>query len=260
MNGKVTFWIAISLFFLFVMGVSFHFYCVKKVGHNTKQTTQSREIPKATLSRVCKFKGSEFQVDTSSCKDAILIFGFIDNGTIKSFDELYPNVKNRINDVCFLSRGGGTQAALELAKKIERYQLNTCVGEHVSIWIDEEWEIWKTKTGNPATVYCKSVCPFILMAGKERVAIGERFEIKVHHPGFTYCCLPEGKNKFNSPIHNLPFFKDDMEELVSLSEERYQKSLFEFYELAMSHDYAEEELLLVDIKELQRYQLFTKFL
>jgi hypothetical protein len=257
--NKVPFFAAVSFLLIFLGGVSFHFLCVQEVGNNPNQITQSVAVPKATKSKVCKLEEHEFEAKPNSCVDAILVYGEIDDGTISSFDKLYPDVKDHIDTVCFLSWGGGTQAALKLAKRIKYYELNTCIGEHISIHIDGEWKTWQAKSDNPALPYCKSICPFIMLAGKERIAIGEQFEIRVHHPGFTYCCLPEGENKFNSPFHNLPILTDDMEDLVELSEKKYHEKLFEFYDYAMSHGFFEKELLLVTRKELLTYQFFTTF-
>lgn len=124
--------------------------------------------------------GKTCNQETTTCIDSFNLQGAIDKGDGKAFISKLSKLKLEkpdINTVCLDSGGGRNDAAAEIAAEIRRLELNTCVGD-ISFKNDDPGP----ETGIRYTNTCASACTFILLSGKERIAIGERFKLGMHSP------------------------------------------------------------------------------
>ncbi len=144
--------------------------------------------------KVFKGKACDYdsQVITSSCQNAVIL-----DGTIGF--EMYEDLKSAIENkqmpnqlICLRSPGGVIEGAEKIAELIRSQQINTCLSDYVEY--DAVYEK-SSKSFKPITkqshnaIDCTSACPFILIAGKNRTALGDNFTVKLHHPGTaTFTC------------------------------------------------------------------------
>jgi hypothetical protein len=81
---------------------------------------------------------------------------------------------SEVSTVCFNSPGGRNEVAAQVAEAIKSKGLNTCVAD--ILLKDGE-----TISSSPRyTSSCQSACVFTLLAGKQRISVGDRFVIGLH--------------------------------------------------------------------------------
>jgi hypothetical protein len=79
-----------------------------------------------------------------------------------------------VSTVCFNSPGGLNQVAAHISKTIKGKGLDTCVADTLI-------KNSATFSASPRfTSSCQSACVFVLLAGKKRISIGDRFIIGFH--------------------------------------------------------------------------------
>jgi hypothetical protein len=133
------------------------------------------------------------QVQSATCKNAVILDGNITK-------EMYEDLKSAITReqlptklICLRSHGGVTQAAEAISDLIRRHQLDTCLSDYV-----EYDQAYSNITTNFAAitkqthsdVMCDSACPFILISGKNRMALGDNFKLRLHSGSSPkYLCL-----------------------------------------------------------------------
>ncbi len=133
------------------------------------------------------------QVQSATCKNAVILDG---NITKNMYEDLKSAIKrdqlpNKL--ICLRSRGGVTQAAEAISDLIRTHQLDTCLSEYV-----EYDQAYSSVTSNFAAitkqthsdVMCDSACPFILISGKNRIALGDDFKLRLHSSSSPkYLCV-----------------------------------------------------------------------
>ncbi|MCP1650094.1 hypothetical protein [Pseudomonas nitroreducens] len=89
--------------------------------------------------------------------------------SLTTLSTLHPEVKT----ICFNSTGGDNDTAGNIAAIIKQDNFNTCVAD---FYITNESEPTRF------TASCESACVFALLAGKERISIGNHFILGMHSP------------------------------------------------------------------------------
>ena len=122
------------------------------------------------------FKGEA--CDGSGCYlNEVLVLNSEINDT--SANELISkhNKNKDIKTICFNSRGGETSAAIKIINHIQFHDLSTCLADKY-IGDDGVDIIRKGQT-----TVCQSACPLILIAANNRLRIGRKQSLGVHHTG-----------------------------------------------------------------------------
>lgn len=138
------------------------------------------------LGQACDYNHTENNVKRGSCVAAVVLDGTIGNEMLFAFESaIQSNLINHM-PVCFRSRGGVASSSVKIAALIRQYNLDTCMSDYVEY--NQRYHIVKNKfeaiaPQSYADVYCSSMCPFILIAGKHRYALGDQFVIQLHHTG-----------------------------------------------------------------------------
>ena len=126
---------------------------------------KSIEIKKAMLGDACN------KENTDCKKNVLIIIGAIDDGTLSAVEQVAE--KTKFDTVCFNSPGGNADAAQRIGNWIKSNNLNTCLAER-----------YKLENGvTTSKVQCQSACPYLLLMGKTRTALGSDFNIGVHRSG-----------------------------------------------------------------------------
>jgi hypothetical protein len=122
--------------------------------------------------------GQTCALPSGPCLKSFLIEGPILYGAAKKFktkiDDLsktYPN----ITLICLSSPGGLNREAVNIAAYINEKKMSTCVGD-MSLPSGVDFN----PNGIRYTSRCESACTFIVLAGIERIAIGDRFLFGLH--------------------------------------------------------------------------------
>ncbi|QJP95691.1 MULTISPECIES: hypothetical protein [Pseudomonas] len=141
---------------------------------------KSKVVKKAMLGEACN-------KENSTCKkNVLIILGAIDDGTVKAIEQLAE--KETFDTVCFGSPGGSAGVATRIGRWIKSNNLNTCMAEH-----------YKLEGGiDVSNVECQSACPYLLVMGKTRTALGSDFNIGVHSSGvpLDFCVCRFKVNEF----------------------------------------------------------------
>ncbi len=145
---------------------------------------------KVYVGKACDF---DSQVIASTCQNAVILDGPIGK-------EMYEDLKSSIELeqlphrlICLRSRGGATMGAKAISDLIRTHQLDTCLSDYV-----EYDKVYASTTKNftaiakqtHSNIMCDSACPFILIAGKNRIGLGNSFKLKLHRSASpTYLCV-----------------------------------------------------------------------
>lgn len=176
----------IAAFLIFVFYVAL---CVWKY-YDIRKNYVGNSYPSVTNGIACELsklddKQTLSKPNNEKCIDIILINDAITNRTteqLKSFLVKYTGISNT---VCLRSRGGNLEETFKISEIIRAHKLNTCIAEYYETdKVNEPFNIFGAKTEflNHKN-QCLSSCVFLLMSGKERLAIGSHFDIGIHHPG-----------------------------------------------------------------------------
>lgn len=110
--------------------------------------------------------------DSDNCEtNVILLKGQIVGDSISLLNEIKELVDKDYSYLCVDSPGGDNVAAEKLGREISRLGLNTCVAKkYVSLVSGEEY----------SSPICNSACPWLLLSGKNRLALTEHADIGFH--------------------------------------------------------------------------------
>lgn len=139
-------------------------------------------LDKAIIAKACTEDGK------TCIDDVLLLSGYIDEGMIKKIKSLAN--EHQVNTICFATRGGSKDAAIQIGEWINKTHKNTCMAEKYFTAVD------LTLT----SPLCASACPYILAMGVERTALGSHFKIGIHSSGSTldFGIFSFGKNSSRS--------------------------------------------------------------
>jgi hypothetical protein len=160
--AKTTVWVSIMvLMLLFIFCQNINKYNFTKVNGD--------HYPKATIAQACN-------LDKTVClNNVLLIEGVIDENTEQEFLALLKTMKDKPRAICFHSPGGIKDVAVNIGTKIKMDGLSTCLAERYVV----------KGRSDIKNVKCNSSCPMVFLTGKERLAIGYKTDIFVHHSGYT---------------------------------------------------------------------------
>ncbi len=186
--------LAYLLLILFIVGFKYlpkeqqdtiHNFC-RNLSPAPFQTTSSSMF----IGKACD---ADPRVQNAICKNAVILDGNITK-------QMYEDLKSAITRdqlpnklICLRSRGGVTQAAEAISDLIRTHQLDTCLSDYV-----EYDQAYSSIANNFAAitkqthsdVMCDSACPFILISGKNRIALGDSFKLRLHSSSSPkYLCV-----------------------------------------------------------------------
>lgn len=207
-------------------------------------TSSGLTYDKASTGRACQYLPQTNTVDPNSCIDAIILAGSVGEGMRRSFIGLLESEADLPNIVCLDSGGGVTKSAEWIAEIIRQRELNTCMADYL------ELENGSRKT----SVSCKSVCPFILLAGHERKALGNTFSIGVHHSGRMMNLPLVGKFAKHTPMLQMllqPPLKPIVEDSRPQVKEKYMALLERSYQTDL------DDMDIIAPEDYSKYAIFS---
>jgi len=139
--------------------------------HNNNESA----VQKIVYGRACGAACSE----TTS---ALLVSSMISPYTLTRLKQAHAD--RAFDTLCLFSPGGETTSAIRIMNWLKKNGIVTCLASEFRI---EEGPI-VTK------MYCKSMCPLIFLAAKNRTAYGVDFEVQVHDLYSRLPLLGTGKN------------------------------------------------------------------
>ncbi len=173
---------------------------------------------------------------------------------VKAFLEK-ENISSDQNNmmICLDSPGGNRQAAVAIGEEIARRGLDTCLAEKYTLLTGEMQH---------RTTVCASACPYILLSGEKRIAIGEALIIAGHSSGdyllFCGCTFKVGDSK-DDP-ETIRFFNSAIRRFGQLNPLRIDSP--ENYRFpADTNQIAYESFLKISVFDaLNKYQILTTVL
>lgn len=204
----------------------------------TKYLSSDEFTPEAPVlfAKACDINGG------SCIPNVLLIRGAISKNTVSALERLLE--KRGIagfTTVCFDSVGGNVDEAVDIGDWIFRHKLNTCYAEKYIFRNGESRD----------NIKCNSACTFILLMGRERMLVGNKAHLIIHHSGriLDFCfCQP----KFND---NLPYSSTHQyERMVKVgrdSDEAHQA----FIDLSLKTHFSDRYRVTPD--EYLKYSIFT---
>ncbi len=239
--------VAVVLAVIFISGTLCTYYYQKI--YTSKIANDELQLEKVFLGEACALKDDGKDIDNATCKAAIILAGSIGEGMFEAFENFLLENKEHPNLVCFMSNGGELNGAEKIANKIRGEGLDTCMSDRIKV-------TGKDLSSKIAS-NCESACPFVLLAGSNRVAIGSDFKITVHHPGsttsFCICDIKFNKDGFTDS-------ENVYTRIIQASAEDVRDSHMDFYRRAMSTPFYEDSLDLIKYEEFKKYKLFTSYL
>lgn len=244
---------------VFSVVYSIIYFCFIEI--ENKKVTTSSILDEVVIASACKrdvINKSGVVPIVDSCKPVVLVIGLIHSGTVTSFKDLIESanfLEKNIDTVCFASHGGNVSQGLELAKQIQIYGMNTCVADY--------YEYSSGKLGKnvilPYTidggVLCASTCPFVYLAGRERVLLGNRMVFRVHSAGINCNCGPfDTKLDVDFLGSNKVFYT--MSQLVS---DEHKTGVYRLYTKAVDTKFSAKDLLRISHEELLEMKVVTKW-
>lgn len=206
------------------------------------------------LGQACDFNHNA--VLRGSCVTAIILDGTIGNEMLLAFEAAIQSDLIQNMPVCFRSHGGVASGSVKIAALIRQYNLDTCMSDYVEY--KQRYHTGKNKFEDIAEksysdVYCASMCPFILIAGENRYALGDNFAIQLHHTGKrSVNCV----NTFyeNSDLTENNYYLD----MVSQSAEKDKKQHYLLYQRALKTSFTSKKLDSLCHCDFEQYALFTQ--
>ncbi len=121
--------------------------------------------------------GKTCSSDRAVCRDSYILQGDLEPGDGQRFVAQLDAARQQhpgIRLICLNSKGGYNQEAATIARHIKATGLDTCVGDLPLGPLELQ------QPGVRYTATCESACVMLLLAGKNRLAIGERFAVGLH--------------------------------------------------------------------------------
>lgn len=206
------------------------------------------KINKASLGKACEFFPGTEKVNKNSCINAVILAGYIGEGMDKKFDELLGGTSKLPDTVCFASHGGVTKSAENIANKIRELNFNTCMADYLDFDNGAETKI---------PPVCNSACPFMLLAGKSRIALGSTFSINVHHTGRWFNLPFSYKVGLNTPLLRM-LYSPPLKAIVEASGPEDKEKHMALYERSLLHDFDDIPLDRIDPDDYEAYNIFTE--
>lgn len=219
----------------------------------------------ASFAQVCQRNEASdgYEPAEITCIESIILSGRIDNLLVEKFKRRIAENKastKKVDTVCLSSKGGKTHSALLIHGLIREHNFNTCIGDYIKVKLpsdaDENLKSIAAKVELPALtndVNCASACPFILLAGKERIGKGV-FKVKVHGAGKTWYCGP----CMGDRLYMWGLFNGDFKDMIKVDAKEPPEGFKRFYDIAASHPFTERKLLEISNKDLIEMNVFTK--
>lgn len=113
----------------------------------------------------------------TSCLDSFILDGEISSGDAGKFGISLQSLMSgnpNISVICLNSVGGPSEDAASIAKVIKSAGLDTCVGDLPRSMAE------MSQKGLRYTAACESACTMMVLAGKRRIAVGDRFKFGIH--------------------------------------------------------------------------------
>jgi hypothetical protein len=143
--------------------------------------------------------GATCNTTRTVCLESFILEGDLSPEDGEKFEQAIEKLlasRPDIRLVCLNSKGGYTEAAAKIARKIKSLDLDTCVGD---------MPIARSQldlSGLRYTATCESACSMILLAGKRRIAIGDNFLIGLHSPKTLVESPSKNVSKSAQPTQN----------------------------------------------------------
>ncbi|MDL5030636.1 hypothetical protein QRD43_01855 [Pelomonas sp. APW6] len=121
--------------------------------------------------------GKTCSSDRAVCRDSYILEGDLESGDGERFvAKLDAALKQHpdIRLICLNSKGGYNQEAATIARHIKASGLDTCVGDLPLGPLELQ------QPGVRYTATCESACVMLLLSGRHRIAIGDRFAVGLH--------------------------------------------------------------------------------
>jgi|GEM_PF-3582905 len=230
----------------YLLGV---FECKPAPRTETPTQKEVRKLPNTLKGMACDKKGG-------LCVDALLVASLKEH-TVSDFIDAanhYPEV----NTVCFSNRGGRTQIAEDLYKILQKYGYDTCMGGYYEISDQTDNRITAELSNSDESMIfvekpvCASSCALLLLAGENRLAIGNNFELKVHRSGLNFCFL-DCKYQLDTGAFSMSSFDymiENAKRMMPSNKEHY-------YEQIETKPFDDEELRLIAFEDAIKWQVFT---
>jgi hypothetical protein len=191
-----------------------------------------------------------------ACQTAVFLDGPIGREMFESFDSALKQQQLPHRMVCLRSDGGLLKGAERIAQLIRREKLDTCVADYVeytAVYDKSTQRFTPHATTTHHDVSCGSVCPFMLLAGTERVALGQQFNIKLHHPGTP------SKTCLGTVYQNSDLSKENvLLALVQQSPSQDAAAHHFLYQRALQTNFRKKKPDIVSHTDFAKYRLFTK--
>ncbi len=208
------------------------------------------------------YSGKACALDTAgkpmACQSAVFLDGPIGREMFESFDSAIKQQQLPQRLVCLRSNGGLLIGAERIAKLIRREQLDTCVADYVeynAVYDKSTQRFIELSNITHSNVSCGSACPFMLLAGSKRLALGQQFSIKLHHPGRP------SKTCLGTVYQNSDLSKENV--LLSLVEQSPEADLAahkQLYQRALRTPFRMNKTDHVSHEDFATYRLFTEYL
>lgn len=193
----------------------------------------------------------------TACQPAVFLDGPIGREMLESFDLAIKQQQLPQRMVCLRSNGGLLRGAERIATLIRREQLDTCVADYVeynAVYDNSAQRFTNLASVTHRDVSCDSVCPFMLLAGSKRLALGQQFNIKLHHPGAP------SKTCLGTVYQNSDLSKENvLLSLVKQSSEADQAAHFQLYQRALQTPFRRKKPDHVNHADFAKYRLFTEY-
>lgn len=143
---------------------------ILNVSHEIAAVFQDPSVLNVDVGNTCTQSGA-------TCLKTFILEGRISVGDGQKFErklEKLAAVHPEIDVICLNSYGGENEDAAYIAGVIKDRHLKTCVGDMPLK------DGMSASSGLRFTAVCESACTLILLAGEERIAIGDRFAFGLH--------------------------------------------------------------------------------
>lgn len=196
-----------------------------------------KQLPKAVVARACNTN------ETHCLDDVLLVLGEFDEGTRESINRLLKERSGKpFKTVCLHSRGGDMRFAADIGEWIKNHDFDTCLADRYLL--ADGLTLINTE--------CDSACPWVLLAGLNRIQFGESFSIEVHHPGGTLSvCFCEMKINSYADWEHL----DLVEDMLNYKPSKDLEDHLKLFERSQETHHSESDL--IEVAEWEKYSIFT---
>ncbi|WP_417442094.1 hypothetical protein [Idiomarina sp.] len=225
------------------------FDCDSKPKNSSTKTSLVTHLPNTFRGLACDQRGG-------TCIEAFIMRSITER-TIKDFAsavELYPKLKT----VCFANKGGSVRTARIIYKFLQNNNYDTCMASYYEVSQEtdsrlaskEDYSGEVISKENPS---CSSSCAVMLLAGKNRIAIGSNFQLQVHRPGRKFC-FSECEWRFDAGT----FFMGDFEEMIENAKDMSELNKRQYQQQIATKPFDDRNLREIGISDALNWQVFTE--